>query len=161
MSTVPSVTGATPVPSYCFSHTHPWPQHGRRAWPVARHRHDRCGLPQARTQAFSQSARWKMLDLDRSAGVIRSVEHPFSREGGLAVLFGNLAPESCIVKTAGVHDALLTFRGTGSADNSRGLAAKLSLERYAGAGGGTTLLSRLSGPSANALSAAFTTGECQ
>ena len=61
--------------------------------------------------AFSQSARWDMLDTDREAGVIRSVQHPFSRDGGLAVLFGNLAPEGCIVKTAGVDDAMLRFRG--------------------------------------------------
>ena len=43
--------------------------------------------------------------------MIRSVEHPFSKDGGLAVLFGNLAPEGCIVKTAGVDDSILTFRG--------------------------------------------------
>jgi len=62
-------------------------------------------------QAFSQSARWKELDTDRVNGVIRSAAHPFSKDGGLAVLFGNLAPEGCIVKTAGVDDALLTFSG--------------------------------------------------
>jgi dihydroxy-acid dehydratase len=62
--------------------------------------------------AFSQAARWQDLDTDREAGVIRSVEHPFSKDGGLAVLFGNLAPEGCIVKTAGVDDSILTFRGT-------------------------------------------------
>ena len=62
--------------------------------------------------AFSQAARWEELDLDREKGVIRSVEHPFSKDGGLAVLFGNLAPEGCIVKTAGVDESILTFRGT-------------------------------------------------
>jgi len=61
--------------------------------------------------AFSQACRWEELDTDREAGVIRSVEHPFSKDGGLAVLFGNLAPEGCIVKTAGVDDSILTFRG--------------------------------------------------
>ena len=61
--------------------------------------------------AFSQSARWKELDLDRANGVIRSAETPFSKDGGLAVLFGNLAPEGCIVKTAGVDESILTFRG--------------------------------------------------
>ncbi len=61
--------------------------------------------------AFSQASRWEELDTDREAGVIRSVEHPFSKDGGLAVLFGNLAPEGCIVKTAGVDDSILTFRG--------------------------------------------------
>ena len=62
--------------------------------------------------AFSQSERWEELDTDREKGVIRSVEHPFSKDGGLAVLFGNLAPEGCIVKTAGVDDSILTFKGT-------------------------------------------------
>jgi dihydroxy-acid dehydratase len=62
--------------------------------------------------AFSQSARWEELDTDRENGVIRSAEYPFSKDGGLAVLYGNLAPEGCIVKTAGVDDSILTFRGT-------------------------------------------------
>ncbi|EKS42405.1 dihydroxy-acid dehydratase [Afipia clevelandensis] len=62
--------------------------------------------------AFSQSARWDDLDTDRQKGVIRSAEHPFSKDGGLAVLFGNIAPEGCIVKTAGVDESILTFRGT-------------------------------------------------
>jgi len=61
--------------------------------------------------AFSQAARWEELDTDRTGGVIRSVEHPFSKDGGLAVLFGNLAPEGCIVKTAGVDESILTFHG--------------------------------------------------
>ena len=65
-----------------------------------------------RTQvAFSQSERWDELDTDRENGVIRSAEHPFSKDGGLAVLYGNLAPEGCIVKTAGVDDSLLRFKG--------------------------------------------------
>ena len=62
--------------------------------------------------AFSQSRRWDALDTDRKDGVIRSAEHAFSKDGGLAVLFGNLAPEGCIVKTAGVDDGILTFSGT-------------------------------------------------
>ncbi|MES1925590.1 dihydroxy-acid dehydratase [Salinisphaera sp. T31B1] len=61
--------------------------------------------------AFSQSARWETLDTDRKSGVIRSADHPFSADGGLAVLFGNLAPEGCIVKTAGVDDSILEFTG--------------------------------------------------
>jgi len=64
------------------------------------------------TVAFSQNNRWKELDADRSSGAIRDAEHPFSKDGGLAVLFGNLAPEGCIVKTAGVDESILTFRGT-------------------------------------------------
>ncbi len=62
--------------------------------------------------AFSQAARWDELDTDREKGVIRSAEHPFTKDGGLAVLFGNLAPEGCIVKTAGVDASVLTFSGT-------------------------------------------------
>ncbi len=63
------------------------------------------------TVAFSQSARYPDLDLDRDAGVIRNVEHAFSKDGGLAVLYGNIAEEGCIVKTAGVDAAHLTFTG--------------------------------------------------
>ena len=62
--------------------------------------------------AFSQSARWEELDSDREKGVIRSADHPFSQDGGLAVLSGNLAPEGCIVKTAGVDESILVFHGT-------------------------------------------------
>ncbi len=62
-------------------------------------------------RAFSQDARYDALDLDRAAGCIRDVEHAYSRDGGLAVLHGNLARDGCIVKTAGVDPAFLTFRG--------------------------------------------------
>jgi dihydroxy-acid dehydratase len=64
------------------------------------------------TQAFSQSNRFKELDTDRQGGVIRSVEHAFTKEGGLAVLFGNIAEDGCIVKTAGVDESILKFTGT-------------------------------------------------
>ncbi len=61
--------------------------------------------------AFSQNRRWAALDLDRETGVIRNVEHAFSRDGGLAVLSGNIAIDGCIVKTAGVDESILTFSG--------------------------------------------------
>ena len=61
--------------------------------------------------AFSQSRRYEDLDTDRAAGVIRDVDHAFSRDGGLAVLYGNLAEEGCIVKTAGVDPSVLVFAG--------------------------------------------------
>jgi len=61
--------------------------------------------------AFSQNRRWDALDLDRAKGAIRSVAGAFSRDGGLAVLTGNVAPEGCIVKTAGVDDTILKFAG--------------------------------------------------
>jgi dihydroxy-acid dehydratase len=61
--------------------------------------------------AFSQSRRWAELDLDREGGVIRSKAHAFSQDGGLAVLYGNIALDGCIVKTAGVDDSILKFAG--------------------------------------------------
>jgi dihydroxy-acid dehydratase len=67
------------------------------------------GIPT--TVAFSQDRRYKDLDLDRESGVIRTAAHPFSKDGGLAVLYGNLAEDGCIVKTAGVDESLLTFSG--------------------------------------------------
>ncbi len=63
------------------------------------------------TQAFSQSSRYKELDVDRAKGVIRSAEHAFSKDGGLAVLFGNIAQQGCVVKTAGVDESILKFSG--------------------------------------------------
>lgn len=56
--------------------------------------------------AFSQNTRWPTLDLDRQSGCIRSVEHAYSRDGGLAVLYGNLAVDGCVVKTAGIDASM-------------------------------------------------------
>jgi dihydroxy-acid dehydratase len=61
--------------------------------------------------AFSQDSRWKALDLDRAKGVIRSKEHAFTTDGGLAVLYGNIAEKGCIVKTAGVDESIWKFTG--------------------------------------------------
>ena len=61
--------------------------------------------------AFSQNTRWPNLDMDRREGCIRSFDHAFSKEGGLAVLRGNIALDGCVVKTAGVDDSLLVFEG--------------------------------------------------
>ncbi|HVO04601.1 MAG TPA: dihydroxy-acid dehydratase [Candidatus Cybelea sp.] len=61
--------------------------------------------------AFSQDQRFDSLDLDRAKGVIRNIEHAFSKDGGLAVLYGNIALEGCIVKTAGVDQSILKFSG--------------------------------------------------
>ncbi|MBD8108457.1 dihydroxy-acid dehydratase [Erwinia persicina] len=63
------------------------------------------------TQAFSQDTRWDTLDDDRQEGCIRSREFAFSQDGGLAVLYGNIAENGCIVKTAGVDEGSLVFRG--------------------------------------------------
>jgi dihydroxy-acid dehydratase len=63
------------------------------------------------TEAFSQDKRWPTLDDDRSNGCIRDVEHAYSTEGGLAVLYGNIALDGCVVKTAGVDENSLQFTG--------------------------------------------------
>lgn len=60
---------------------------------------------------FSQEERWPEADLDRENGCIRAMEHAYSKDGGLAALYGNLAPDGCIVKTAGVDESILTFSG--------------------------------------------------
>ncbi|WP_320784902.1 dihydroxy-acid dehydratase [Streptomyces sp. CRN 30] len=62
-------------------------------------------------EAFSQSERWEALDEDAENGCIRSVEHAYSQDGGLAVLKGNLAVDGCVVKTAGVDESIWTFEG--------------------------------------------------
>ena len=62
--------------------------------------------------AFSQDRYYTRLDGDRENGVIRNAEHAFSKDGGLAVLYGNIALDGCIVKTAGVDDSILKFNGT-------------------------------------------------
>ncbi|MBZ9643540.1 dihydroxy-acid dehydratase [Streptomyces sp. PSKA30] len=62
-------------------------------------------------EAFSQSERWEALDVDAEGGCIRSVEHAYSKDGGLAVLKGNLAVDGCVVKTAGVDESIWTFEG--------------------------------------------------
>ena len=63
------------------------------------------------TRPYSQSARWDTLDTDRVAGCIRDASHAYTADGGLAVLYGNLAPDGAIVKTAGVPEELWTFSG--------------------------------------------------
>lgn len=67
------------------------------------------GIPT--TIAFSQSMLWPDLDVDRANGCIRDIEHAYSKDGGLAVLYGNIALDGCIVKTAGVDESILKFTG--------------------------------------------------
>jgi dihydroxy-acid dehydratase len=74
--------------------------------------------------AFSQEARWNDLDTDGEKGVIRSVEHPFSKDGGLAVLKGNVALDGCVVKTAGVDESILRFSGPAKVFESQDAAVK-------------------------------------
>ncbi|MBW7055953.1 dihydroxy-acid dehydratase [Paracoccus bogoriensis] len=84
----------------------------RRSDDAEVHRFFRAAPGGVRTQtAFSQDRRYDVLDLDREKGVIRSADHAFSKDGGLAVLYGNLAEDGCIVKTAGVDESILTFEG--------------------------------------------------
>ena len=84
--------------------------------------------------AFSQSRRWAELDSDRENGVIRSAEHAFSKDGGLAVLFGNIAREGCIVKTAGVDDSILKFAGPAKVYESQDAAVAAILTGQVEAG---------------------------
>ncbi|TGD93306.1 dihydroxy-acid dehydratase [Methylobacterium nonmethylotrophicum] len=74
--------------------------------------------------AFSQASRFDDLDLDREAGVVRDAAHAYSQDGGLAVLYGNLAEDGCIVKTAGVDAALLTFSGSAHVFESQDAAVE-------------------------------------
>ena len=94
--------------------------------------------------AFSQSARWPSLDLDRAGGCIRSIEHAYSREGGLAVLTGNLAPDGCVVKTAGVDESLLVFEGTAFVTESQDEAVQRILAGEVKAG--DVVIVRYEGP---------------
>jgi dihydroxy-acid dehydratase len=79
------------------------------------------------TKAFSQDCRWDTLDNDRADGCIRSIDHAFSKEGGLAVLYGNMAIDGSIVKTAGVDEENLTFRGPAKVYESQDAAVEAIL----------------------------------
>lgn len=67
----------------------------------------------------SQSSVYKSLDMDRAAGCIRDMDHAYNKDGGLAVLYGNIAEKGCIVKTAGVDPSVFTFKGTAKVFNSQ------------------------------------------
>ncbi len=75
-------------------------------------------------EAFSQDTRWESLDLDREGGCIRNIAHAYNKEGGLAVLHGNIAADGCVVKTAGVDEALFVFEGTARVYESQDAAVK-------------------------------------
>ncbi|MBS0640670.1 MAG: dihydroxy-acid dehydratase [Proteobacteria bacterium] len=100
------------------------------------------GIPT--TEAFSQSARWDSLDTDRSKGVIRDLEHAFSKDGGLAVLYGNIAQDGCIVKTAGVDESILKFSGPAKVFESQDAAVEGILGKKVKAG--DVVLVRYEGP---------------
>lgn len=95
-------------------------------------------------QAFSQSERWPRLDTDRANGCIRSIEHAFSQEGGLAVLYGNLAEDGCVVKSAGVDDSILVFEGPAHVTESQDEAVEHILDDKVKAG--EVVIVRYEGP---------------
>jgi dihydroxy-acid dehydratase len=86
------------------------------------------------TVAFSQEKRWPELDRDRATGVIRSKENAFTRDGGLAVLYGNIAEKGCIVKTAGVDESIWEFNGRARVFESQDDAAAAILNNKVAAG---------------------------
>jgi dihydroxy-acid dehydratase len=86
------------------------------------------------TEAFSTDRLWDALDVDRKGGCIRSGEHAYSKDGGLAVLYGNLAPDGCIVKTAGVPENCLVFSGPARIFESQDSAVKAILGKKVKAG---------------------------
>lgn len=85
-------------------------------------------------EAFSQDTRWGSLDRDRAKGCIRSYENAFSKEGGLAVLHGNIALDGCVVKTAGVDDSILVFEGSAHVTESQDEAVQNILDGKVKAG---------------------------
>jgi dihydroxy-acid dehydratase len=96
------------------------------------------------TEAFSQDKRYDSLDTDREKGVLRDAEHAFSKDGGLAVLYGNIALDGAIVKTAGVDPASLTFSGPARIFHSQDTAVTAILGGQVKAG--DVVLIRYEGP---------------
>jgi len=94
--------------------------------------------------AFSQNTRWPSLDTDRQHGCIREVEHAYNKEGGLAVLYGNIAEDGCIVKTAGVDESIFKFSGPAKVFESQDTAVKGILEGKVVAG--DVVIIRYEGP---------------
>ena len=96
------------------------------------------------TQPFSQEERWPSLDTDREEGCIRDLAHAWSPDGGLAVLFGNIAEDGCIVKTAGVDESILKFTGKAVVFESQDTAVTGILNRKVQAG--DVVIIRYEGP---------------
>jgi dihydroxy-acid dehydratase len=94
--------------------------------------------------AFSQSREYKELDVDRENGIIRNEANAFSKDGGLAVLFGNIALEGCVVKTAGVDDSILKFSGPAMVCESQDTAVNRILNKEIKAG--DVVIIRYEGP---------------
>ena len=94
--------------------------------------------------AFSQSTRWPSVDADRATGCIRSIENAYSEEGGLAILTGNLAPDGCVVKTAGVDESIHIFEGPAFVTESQEEAVDAILNGFVKPG--NIVLVRYEGP---------------
>ncbi len=95
-------------------------------------------------EAFSQDRRFDEVDVDRETGVIRNAAHAYSKDGGLAVLFGNLAEDGCIVKTAGVDQSILKFSGPARIFESQDASVEAILTNKVKAG--DVVLIRYEGP---------------
>jgi dihydroxy-acid dehydratase len=95
-------------------------------------------------EAFSQSERWEALDTDAEGGCIRSADHAYSKDGGLAVLKGNLAVDGCVVKTAGVDESIWTFEGPAVVCDSQEEAVEKILTK--GIKDGDVVVIRYEGP---------------
>ena len=124
---------------------------GLDAWDVMRNEESEAGVRYLAgpggipTQvAFSQDSQWPDLDIDRSEGCIRDIEHAYSQDGGLAVLYGNLAEQGCIVKTAGVDESILKFSGPARIFESQDAAVEAILGDQINAG--DVVLIRYEGP---------------
>ena len=94
--------------------------------------------------AFSQSERWETLDTDAAEGCIRDVEHAHSKDGGLAILYGNIALDGCVVKTAGVDESILKFSGPARVVECQDAAVELILR--GGVREGDVIVIRYEGP---------------
>jgi len=97
-------------------------------------------------EPFSQSSRWPSLDTDRNSGCIRTVADPYNADGGLAVLFGNIATDGCIVKTAGVDSSILRFSGPARVFESQEEACDGILDTDKGIQPGDVVIVRYEGP---------------
>ena len=97
-------------------------------------------------QAFSQAERWPALDLDRAGGCIRSVDNAYTADGGLAVLYGNVAVDGCIVKTAGVDESIFRFSGPARVYESQDAACEGILDEADGVQPGDVVVVRYEGP---------------
>ncbi len=97
-------------------------------------------------EPFSQSSRWPSLDTDRNSGCIRTVADPYNADGGLAVLFGNIATDGCIVKTAGVDSSILRFSGPARVFESQEEACDGILDTDNGIQPGDVVIVRYEGP---------------